>query len=265
MDHRPATGSTDWPIALVVTAVAAATMASLVNQPSPWSAWRLASCLPDACFCEATPDRLVRQPANAISSLLFLIPGLVILRRGRPTLVSAGLYGSALVVIGLGSAFYHSSLTFVGQTIDVLGMYLLATFALLSAGSRRFGWSERLLAGLYLAGNAGLLGLLVFAPGLRRYAFAIVILLAIGLELRGRSPAGRQWFGGAIGCLALGFAIWILDITRTVCRPMSWLQGHAIWHACAAAGAALFFVFIERQSPPAGLTRAQPGVATRVG
>ena len=197
MDPRPTAAKTDWPIAIAVTAVAAVAMASWANEPSPWSAWRPASCLPDACFCEATPDRLVRQPANAISSLLFLIPGLVILRRGRPTAVSAGLYGSALVLIGLGSAFYHSSLTFVGQTIDVLGMYLLATFAVLSAASRRFAWSERLLAGVYLAGNAGLLGLLVLAPGLRRYAFALLILLAIGLELRGRTPAGRARSGGA--------------------------------------------------------------------
>ena len=41
------------------------------------------------------------------------------------------LYGYALVAVGLGSYFYHASLTFAGQVCDMSGMYFLITFALL--------------------------------------------------------------------------------------------------------------------------------------
>ena len=46
------------------------------------------------------------------------------------------LYGCALVAIGLGSYFYHATLTFAGQVCDMSGMYLLITFALLYGVAR---------------------------------------------------------------------------------------------------------------------------------
>jgi hypothetical protein len=36
-----------------------------------------------------------------------------------------------VILIGLGSWFYHASLAFVGQGFDVAGMYLLGTFMVL--------------------------------------------------------------------------------------------------------------------------------------
>ena len=238
----------DWPIALGIAAAAGVALAAIGDGPSVWAGWRPASCLPEACFCEATRDRLIRQPANTLSSLLFVAPALVILRRGVPNPIMARLYGTALLLIGLGSAFFHASLTFAGQTADVLGMYLVATFAVLEVAARRFGWSGRAVAACYLAGNAGLLGLLILAPGLRRYGFGALIVTVIGLELGGPRPPGRELLGAAVGCLEVGFVIWTLDLARLVCDPNHWLQGHAIWHGLSAVSATLFFAYASRSA-----------------
>ena len=55
--------------------------------------------------------------------------------------MEAGLFTGALALVGLGSAFYHSSLTFVGQVFDVSGMYLIATFILLHRLGPKWGVS----------------------------------------------------------------------------------------------------------------------------
>lgn len=232
----------DWPIALAIAAIAGLGTASIADGPSIWAGWAPASCLPDACFCEAIRNQLVRQPVNTISSLGFIAPGIVILKRSGPRRLLSLLFGGGLVVVGLGSAFFHASLTFAGQTTDVFGMYLVAVFAVLAAAGRRFRWPERTLAVSYLAGNSILLALLIGAPGLRRYAFAALVLAAAGLELGGPRPPERRLLILALAFLAAGFAAWALDITRTVCAPRFWFQGHALWHLLTATSATLYFV-----------------------
>ena len=109
--------------------------------------WAPATCLPDHCFCEAIGSGAVAQPANAWSSLAFVLAGLWIAQpsaRGKYKARNrmAGepayrrLYGCALVAIGLGSYFYHATLTFAGQVCDMSGMYLLITFALFYGAAR---------------------------------------------------------------------------------------------------------------------------------
>lgn len=212
-----------------------------------WETWRPASCLPAACFCEQIGIGLLRQPINAISSLGFVVAGVGIGLGNRSDVsvtspVRAATYGLALVAIGLGSAMFHASLSFVGQTADLLGMYFLATFAVLEPIRRRGYLSERGWLATYLAANGVLFGLLVAVPAARRYLFALLLLVAIALELRlrGPSPVSRQ-LGWALALLAVATGIWALDITKTWCDPTSLLQGHAVWHLLGATSAALLF------------------------
>src|SRR5688572_22117478 len=86
--------------------------------------WKPASCMPDGCFCEAIRDGVIRQPLNALSSLAFVIVGVLVVLAMRRMSV----FALAMAVIGFGSAFYHASLGFVGQFVDVTGMYLIATY-----------------------------------------------------------------------------------------------------------------------------------------
>ena len=255
-----------------VLAAGGAAVLLLSREPSPWAAWRPATCMPDACFCERVRGSLVRQPANALSGLAFLPVGAGILafaagtrarrREGPPAnLLSSraaypALLGAAAVLVGAGTAFYHASLTFWGQTADVLVMYLLATFLVLYGASRRWRIRPARAAAVYAAGNLLLLLLLVAVPGARRYAFAALVAAATALEAaaRRRAPvrADTRLLHAAVAVLAAGFVLWTLDLTRVLCRPESWLQGHAAWHLAGAAATGLVFLFYRSERPGAG-------------
>jgi hypothetical protein len=209
-----------------------------------WTLWRPATCMPDHCFCEAVRAGVIRQPANAFSSLAFVVVALLVLRESsgpatNPAPAYRAVYAIALTIIGLGSAFYHASLTFAGQFIDVMGMNFIATFVVLYAFGRIRHLDARVVAIIYLVLNAGLAWILLAIPELRRHAFAVLILLGLGLEYgarkRSQSIADMKGLGYAVGLVAIGFVVWTLDITRVVCSPHSVMQGHAIWHVLGAA------------------------------
>src|SRR5512137_2905849 len=156
--------------------------------------WRPATCLPDACFCEAIGTGFIRQPIDTWSNLAFVLVGLLILEdvwRSSSTrsnlLARRRVYGFvyvfAVMLIGLGSWFYHASLTFVGQWFDVMGMYLLGTFMVLYCCARLRPLSSRTFALSYVLFNLTLALSLIVAPELRRYLFGWLLVVTIGLEV----------------------------------------------------------------------------------
>ncbi|MCU0636456.1 MAG: ceramidase [Gemmatimonadaceae bacterium] len=218
-----------------------------------WSAWRPASCLP-RCFHEADRGGLVRQPANAASSLAFALLGVLLLRHVRPAPAAvagssrprlrdlpgwAALFAVSLVVIGVGSALFHASLTFVGQTADVAGMYLLATFTIVFARLHAPRGAVRRAVMLYVALNAGLLVGLLVVPAARRWLFAL--LLAVGFALEwSRTRSAREHTGNlarSVAVLGAAFGVWVLDVFAWPLPAQHWLQGHAIWHLLGAVAA----------------------------
>jgi hypothetical protein len=237
----------------------------LQHLPTVWSDWHPATCLPDGCFCEADRSSLIRQPANTISSLGYCLLAALILAFAaydrysadhtapplRRSAVLAALFATSVLVIGTGSAFYHASLTFVGQTWDVLGMYLLGTYLLLYNVTRFRRTSPLMIAILYVLMNSALLVLLVAWPLLRRYAFGILIFGVLWMEWairrRQRVFANRAHLTVALALLGGGFAIWLLDLTRLVCTTDSWIQGHAIWHGVGAVATFEMFLYLRSE------------------
>jgi len=223
--------------------------------------------MPERCFCEAVSAGVVRQPANSLSSGAFLIVAIAALwqardaRRVDARRVNGGIGGgiggraatrfaAAVTLVGLGSAFFHASLTFWGQTADVLGMYLVATFLLLESMARKTRWSARQHDALFWGGNAALLTVLIAVPELRRYLFALLVGAILwsewrNLQLPDAGGSARPLMA-AVGVLAAGFAVWVLDLTRVVCAPESPWQGHALWHLCGAASTWLAYRAIVR-------------------
>ena len=247
LDRRPIA----W--ALLGTSISLLIVPMLMRRAGASSAWRAASCMPDHCFCERIRDGVMRQPANTWSSLAFVAAGFWILgshgagRTGTPSLrpVHRVLLGIAVILIGLGSAFYHATLSFAGQFVDVFGMYLLAVFIVVYGWSRLRPLNDGTVVALYAGINAALAALLLWLPAVRRYAFGVLILAGLALEMRvrGRRPAGMdgRYLAAAVLVLAAGFAAWTLDIRRLVCQPGSVLQGHALWHVAGAAASLLLF------------------------
>jgi hypothetical protein len=229
-----------------------------------WSSWKPASCMPAHCFCEAVHSGTVAQPANTWSSFGFVLVGLLVIRQSREdarrlrSSVMASqrayplLYGIALMLIGLGSAFYHASLTFAGQFVDVMGMYLLACFILLYNVSRLTALNGKTFVLAYLAMNLVLAYVLLEFPALRRYIFGVLVIAALLPEYRVRKQKNPQINGfflqAAWWTLIVAFIIWTLDITKILCNPNSWLQGHALWHILGALAAGLLYLYYRSEN-----------------
>jgi hypothetical protein len=257
VDARPAV----W--ALLGTLLCVPLLLLLMSLADASAGWRAASCMPGRCFCEAVRAAGLRQPVNAWSSLAFVFVGFWILGSGddgRANLLSIrrvhrSVLGTALVLIGIGSGFYHATLSFAGQFADVFGMYLLAVFIILYAWSRLRPLSDGAVLALYVGINGVLAISLLAAPALRRYAFGVLILAGLALELQARRTRAvaidGRWLAAAVLVLAAGFAAWVLDITRVACAPGSVLQGHAFWHVAGAAASFLLFRYYasEKASP----------------
>jgi dihydroceramidase len=242
--------------ALLVSILAMAALWAL--PPAAWEGWPPATCRADHCFCEAAnPLSPVRQPANTVSSLVYLFPGFAIALLGRRSQnrfvpAYAAIVGAAALVTGLGSALYHASLTLTGQYLDILGMLLLASFMLVYALERSLGWSVQRTLALYAAAMGLFTLVQVGLPDTRRYLFALVLLAALLLEYRLRlahpGTAHLAWLNSGVALLALAFFIWILDQTAILCDPASLLQGHAVWHLLGAAGMGLLYAYYHSET-----------------
>jgi len=233
-----------------------------------WELWAPATCRPHHCFCEAIGSGSVAQPANAWSSLAFILAGLWIAHTSSETRTKTQarnrmvaepayrrLYGYALVAVGAGSYFYHASLSFAGQVCDMSGMYLLITFALLYGVARVTRIRTGAAMVTYIVWNAALLGFQMAFPDLRRYVFALLVLGVLGFEARYRRDSGarieRRWLSRGAGLLGLAFLIWVLDITKVVCSPESAMQGHALWHVLGALAAWCLYRYYESETAAA--------------
>lgn len=242
------------PLSAAVFICALTVIALILLPANTWQSWQPATCLETGCFCEAVDMHSpIRQAANTYSSLGFVFSGVFMLalsfKRSNSMRLPAGysiLMGIACIIIGVGSAFYHASLTFIGQFFDVFGMFLLAVFTLVYAWERIYKLQPRTTLILYLLLNAGLTWLQIAIPDTRRYAFAIVVIIGLSFEyyyrVKDKPQIEARWLRVGIGLLTGAYIIWILDNTRIVCFENSLLQGHAAWHLLGA----LSVVFLHR-------------------
>jgi hypothetical protein len=232
--------------------------AYLASFPMQWELWSAASCMPDDCFCEFIRPETVRQPINTWSSLAYALVGLFILGHSyslpnkKPFSHHFGLLMCLmLVALGISSAFYHASLTFLGQFADFFGMYLMSTFIFVYALYRRFSLPEIPVILLYIAILTVLGFLLVYVPDLRRTLFGILLAIALSLEIYyaiSRKPAIRaRWFYAGLFVFTIAYGIWTIDADRIMCSPESWIQGHAIWHLLGAVSNILLYFYYRSE------------------
>ena len=246
---------------LVVAACAAGLSLALVAAATWWG-WLGPDVGRGGNFCEAARTGWVRQPANTLSNLGFVVAGLAVawyaterVRLGvtlgaHPALATA--YAVLVVLLGPGSMAMHATQTDLGGHLDLLSMFLVSGFALAYALMRFVRRGPGFLGVVFVlavvvgmaaqlrGGSAPLVGHVGNA------AFALQVLLAVGLEValvRRAVPRQDVWFGAAsVVTLLSAFAIWTTGTTgHAWCRPDAVLQQHALWHVLCACAAYLLF------------------------
>jgi hypothetical protein len=212
-------------------------------------------------FCEAARAGWIRQPANTWSNLGFVVAGLSVAwyagvraRLGvtlgaHPGLATA--YAVLVVLLGPGSMAMHATQTDLGGHLDLLSMYLIASFAAAYALMRlvRQGAVFFFQVFLLMVAACELVGTIdadvpvVHVAGNLAFGALLVTAIAVEVVLWRRADGTRtdlRWGAGAVGSMALAFTIWNLA-QGPWCDPTSWLQGHAAWHLLCAVAAYLLF------------------------
>ena len=221
-----------------------------------WRGWLGADVGRGANFCEAAREWVVRQPANTFSNMGFVAAGLLIawhagIRGNIGTNLSmhrqlATAMACLVVLLGPGSAAMHATQSAIGGHLDMLSMYLFASFAAAYATMRWLRGGTQLLAATFVGGVAfcelvGLWGVklpVVMHPG--NAAFALLLVVATALEAlimrRSEAHARRRYAYASLASILTAFAIW--NATKDwLCDPHSLIQGHAIWHVLGAVSA----------------------------
>ena len=247
-------------LALILTLISMAAILLLLSTYGPdWAMYPPATCTATRCFCELPRvGSLIVQPTNSWSSYGYAFAGflMIILSQGRGWVSgfhrhAAAWFGVTAIFVGLGSVLLHATLTLWGQFADVMGMYLVSGFMLVSAIARWRNMSARNAVILYLGVVAGLLAVLYLIPEVRRSLFAVVLLAAITVEMtfaRPRRPGVQvsyYLFGIVIKAVAL--IIWNLDQNGFVCAPESVFQGHAVWHLLGATSLWCTFLYYRSE------------------
>jgi hypothetical protein len=204
-------------------------------------------------------NRLIREPQNTLSNLPYAVAGLAILLAGRrPASFGLGLAG---LFLGFGSGMYHASLLPEWRMIDILGVYAVLYFLLLTGAAtsfsrlreHRLAWAlvvATWLAAIYTGvhrNDIRWLGLKLFDS---TYVFVASVVLGCLLALLAyRQAKNRAGYIKAMTVFALftslSFAGGIGDrFNGFWAGPEIFIQGHAVWHAFGAVSLlAIYEVF----------------------
>lgn len=212
------------------------------------------------CWCEAVRwGSIIRQPANVWSNLSMLAVAAIVLwlsrKKSAQNLLTAKpsysrLYALGLTLTGLGSMFFHASLTHIGQWVDLIGMYFLATVLYLYNYSRLKPLSTQSLLTLYFSLVAFFTALMYFLPQINDILFGVLILafviFVILTQRRLKTKVRHLYIILGVVAYYSGSTFWILDKELKLCKPDSLLQGHAAWHLLSAL--ATLFVYLYFRS-----------------
>ena len=207
--------------------------------------------------CERVADGVLDEPVAAVTSLAFVVAGVVVLVLGRRTGAARGapagrsgsgaaargglaVYAGLVAATGVGSFVQHGPDPAWSDVAHDLP--LLATLAYVGADAAADLASRPRARRWWLPVVATLLPLVVLAPRAGDLAGVGLAVVAVGLTvLRAlRRPAVRTRVAVTLGLLVTGSAIGTLSRAGWPwCDPASLLQGHGGWHVLAAAALAV--------------------------
>lgn len=216
--------------------------------------------------CERLVEGFLKQPVNAVSSLAFVLVGvlvpLVVRHRGGRHPMPGDLYGLVLVLVGAGSVAFHGPGGVIADWLHDASITALLLLILAFELGHRAGWSTRQIAAAWAVVAGGLMLVEWVWPragdSLNSPLAFFAVSSAVWPQLRpGRRPTGlpkegvhrARVLGAAI--VALGALVMLLSRTGgPLCDPATVVQGHSIWHVLAAVGIGLYAVSVTEIDRP---------------
>jgi predicted membrane channel-forming protein YqfA (hemolysin III family) len=235
---------------------------------SVWTGMKVSQSAITVEYCELNhPERLFHQPINTYSNLIYFFYGLVIFQLALKDLKFIGLkrvnsvrnapflsilLAANFIYLSFGSAFFHSSLTWIGQRVDMNATYGL-TLSLICIGMVQVVVRKELSKQIQIATVLGMLLLIAaFLPLALQISSAILLpalflallLLGIGNYVQYRSLRSPLLLILSFVLLAVAIQVRTMDVAKINCDPLSIWQGHALWHFLTATSSlCMYFYF----------------------
>jgi hypothetical protein len=240
-----------------------------------WADWLPADELTNPEYAERIyPNSIFRTQMNTWSNLSYIFFGFyavalavndwkmnLTLERGYLTHapIQSFLFGVALIYSGLGSGFFHASLTRYGQQCDVGAMYAMALcMAAIPIGSwlprAEIPGTRHILPSWPLIAVLVVYGSLYFTHYKWDYSFSqvstytsgVLFVFAAASLFQPSKYLQIRWFIAAFVSILLASKIRELDMQGSFTSPDSIFQGHAIWHLISSLY--YFFIFLYFRS-----------------
>ncbi|WP_229367953.1 ceramidase domain-containing protein [Telluribacter humicola] len=220
-------------------------------------------------YCEYNNEhRFFHQNINTYSNLAYFFFGVFICEIARRDFRNQSnthlnwlqrfpmlsfLMGASFIYLSIGSAFFHASLTWMGQRVDMNGTYSISISLLFIALYHVFhsdNWSDTvkkatLVAALLIIISFYEIHLLVPSSILLPVLILLIwILTAINYF---QFPKERSVVLGLLGLFLIVVALKIrgLDVQKVGCDPHSVFQGHSLWHVLTAASSFCSYAFFR--------------------
>jgi Ceramidase len=220
-------------------------------------------------YCEMNQvDKFFHQTMNTYSNIVYFFFGILILqiafedykKRGLENLnrlqqfpLLSALVGFCFIYLCFGSAFFHASLTWAGQRVDMNGTYGL-TLSLVSVGLYHVFYKINLSNR-----QKNLCVLSLFLLILAFYEIALMVsssTLIPFLILLSTILIGINFFQfrkerylslGILSFVLIIIAVKIrtMDVQKEGCDPYSLYQGHAAWHILTAISSFCSYAFFR--------------------
>jgi hypothetical protein len=200
--------------------------------------------------CEHIGNGLLAQPANTLSSLVYVAVGALLLRRALASRSGTRLvlivYAATVLAVGLGSAAFHGPMPSWARFAHDLSIASVLAFVI----GYDLGLARDAPVRVSLALFGAVVGTSAFVLAVSADAsnalVAALVVAAVTAEIAvARSPTGRAaarglvhapaaWITGA-AALVIGAALNALGRTDApLCAPDSPTQLHAVWHVLTA-------------------------------
>ena len=237
---------------------------------SVWTGMKVSQSAITVEYCEFNhPERLFHQPINTYSNLIYFFYGLVIFQLALKDLKFIGvkrvnsvrnapflsiLLAANFIYLSFGSAFFHSSLTWIGQRVDMNATYGL-TLSLICIGMVQVIAKKELSKQIQIATVLGMLLLIAaFLPLALQISSAVLlpalflVLLLLGIGNYVQYLSQRSPLLLVLGFVLLANAIQVrtMDVAKINCDPLSIWQGHALWHFLTATSSLCMYFYFRR-------------------
>ena len=218
-------------------------------------------------YCEFNhPSKFFHQFMNTYSNLVYFFLGVLICqiawgdyknrnfqnRLANFPLLSA-LMGFCFIYLSFGSAFFHASLTYAGQRVDMNGTYSI-TLTLVSIGLYhvfyKINFSEQAKKILIFIMFLVILGFyqihLLISSSILVPILILLMLILIGINYF-QFPQKRHLFLGilSLALIIIALKIRTMDIQKINYNPYSLYQGHSVWHLLAGLSSFCNYAFFR--------------------